>query len=86
MGLLKTIAILIIVYYIFKFFAKYILPIFIKKVVSKAEQKFREQQEQYHSTTHQGNVGETVIDKKAPTTKQSNKEVGEYIDYEEIKE
>ncbi len=84
MGLLRTIAILIIIYYVFKFFSRYIAPIFLKKVISKAEKKFREQQNQYQEQTTDGEIGETIIDKKAPKTKESNKKVGDYVDYEEI--
>lgn len=84
MGLLKTIAILIIVYYVFKFFSRYIAPIFLKKVVSNMEEKIRKQQEQHQSNQTEGNVGETVIDKKAPSAKEGNKNVGDYVDYEEI--
>ena len=84
MGLLKTIAIIIIVYYAFKFIGKYIMPLFLKRVVKNVEKKMREQQEnQYKEET--GNIGETVIDKK-PQSRKSNKEVGDYVDYEEIKD
>ena len=85
MGLLKTIGILIIIYYLFKFFSRYIAPIFLKKVVNNMEEKIRKQQEQQQQANQpQGEVGETVIAKKAPTTKESNKSVGDYVDYEEI--
>ncbi len=84
MGLLRTILILIIVYYVFKFFSRYIAPIFLKKVIDNAEKKFREQQNQYQEQKTEGEIGETIIDKKAPKTKVSNKEVGDYVDYEEI--
>lgn len=88
MGLLRTLLILIIVYYVFKFLGKYIFPLFIKKVVSNAEKKFREQQQQTYSnsSSNQGKVGETVIDKKPANYKEGNKKVGDYVDYEEIKE
>ncbi len=45
MGLLRTIAIIIIVYYAFKFIGKYIMPLFIKQVVKNVEKKMRDQQE-----------------------------------------
>jgi len=86
MGLLKTIAILIIIYYIFKFFSRYIAPIFLKKVVSNMEKKFKEQQGQQYSDSTDGEIGETVIDRKPRQTKESNKSVGEYVDYEDIKD
>lgn len=85
MGVLKTLAILIIVYYIFKFFVRYIGPIFLKKVVSNVEKKFNEQQQNQANTT-EGEVGETIIAKKPVNQKQSNKNVGDYVDYEEVNE
>ena len=83
MGLLRTIAIIIIVYYAFKFVGKYILPLFLKRVVNNVEKKMREQQENQHKQ-EAGNVGETVIDKKPTNIKESSKDVGDYVDYEEI--
>ena len=85
MGLLRTIAIIIIVYYAFKFIGKYVMPLFLKRVVKNVEKKMRQQQEnQYKQET--GNIGETVIDKKPAGTKESNKNVGDYVDYEEVKD
>ena len=86
MGLLRTIAILIIVYYIFKFFSKYIAPIFLKKVIRNVEKKYREQQQNQYNSTTDGKVGETVIEKKPSTQNEGNKNVGEYVDYEEVKD
>lgn len=87
MGLLRTLLVLIIVYYVFNFLGKYIFPLFIKKVVSNAEKKFREQQQtKTYSNSNEGKVGETVIDKKPANYKEGNKQVGDYVDYEEIKE
>ena len=87
MGLLKTIAILIIIYYVIKFFSRYIAPIFLKKVINNVEKKFKEQQQQqYPQDQTAGEVGETVIAKKPTQPKESNKDVGDYVDYEEIKD
>jgi len=85
MGLLRTIAIIIIVYYAFKFIGKYIMPLFLKRVVKNVEKKMREQQENQYKE-EAGNVGETVIDKKPTNMKESSKNVGDYVDYEEIKD
>jgi len=83
MGLLRTIAIILIVYYAFKFIGKYILPLFMKRMVDNVEKKFKEQQQNQH---HDENVkvGETVIAKKPSNTKEINKDVGDYVDYEEL--
>ena len=84
MGLLKTIAILIIAYYILKFFSRYIAPIFLKKVVNNMEEKIRKQQEQQQTSNDVGNIGETVIAKKPAKPKESNKDVGDYVDFEDV--
>lgn len=86
MGFLRTIAIIIIIYYVFKFFSRYIAPIFLKKVISNVEKKFREQQQNQYNSTPEGKVGETVIEKKPSVNTEGNKNVGEYIDYEEVKD
>ena len=85
-GVLRTIAIFIIIYYAFKFFSRYIAPIFLKKVISNVEKKYKEQQEQQQNATSDGKVGETVIAKKPSNQKEGNKTVGEYVDFEEVKE
>lgn len=85
-GLLKTIAIFIIIYYAFKFFSRYIAPIFLKKVINNVEKKYKAQQEQQQNTATDGKVGETVIAKKPSNQKEGNKTVGEYVDFEEVKE
>jgi uncharacterized protein involved in cysteine biosynthesis len=84
MGILKTLAILIIVYYAFKFIGKYIAPIFLKKVINNVEKKYREQQQNQYNNTVEGEVGETVIAKKPSKEKEGNKTVGDYIDYEDV--
>jgi len=82
MGLIRTLAIIVIVYYAFKFIGRYILPLFIKRVVTNVEKKYKAQQE-YAERGKDGEIGETVIDKK-PNNKGGNKSVGDYVDYEEI--
>ncbi|NOR28644.1 MAG: DUF4834 domain-containing protein [Lutibacter sp.] len=85
MGLLRTIAIIIIIIYAFKFIGKYIMPLFLRKMVNNVEKKMREQQEnQYKQET--GNIGETSIDKKPQNEKETNKNVGDYVDFEDVKD
>ena len=88
MGLLRTLAIIVIVYYVIKFIGRYILPLFVGKIVDNVEKKMREQQEQFNSQQQKstGKVGETVIAKKPSDYKEGNKNVGDYVDYEEVKD
>lgn len=82
MGVLRTIAIIIIVYYVFKVLSRLILPIFMKKMMSNVERKYNQQQGTSHHANN-GKVGETVITKK-PVQKEGNKDVGDYVDFEEV--
>jgi len=82
MGLLRTILIILLIYYGFKFLARLFAPYLMKRMVNKMQQKAQNQ----HRNQHQSNakVGETIIDKKPNTNNQSNNSVGEYVDYEEV--
>ena len=83
MGVIRTIAILVIIYYVFKFVGRYIMPLFLKKMVDNVEKKMRDQQQnQYQNES--GKVGEISIDKKPGKTKEGRKDVGDYVDYEEL--
>jgi hypothetical protein len=83
MNFLRTILIIVFIYYVLKFLVKLFAPYLLKKAVDKvqkkAEQQFKNQQQE--STVEQG---KTVVDKKPQDTKQSNNSVGEYVDFEEI--
>jgi hypothetical protein len=82
MGLLRTILIILTFYYGFKLISRYVLPFFLKRYINKVQDRAR----QHHQNQQQSNVkvGETVIDKKPLNTNQSNNNVGEYVDYEEV--
>ncbi len=81
MGFIRTIVIIMLVYYGFKIVARYAFPFFIKRFMGKMEDKFKQQQE--FNKKEDLNIGETIIDKK-PNNKTSNKNVGEYVDFEEV--
>ncbi|WP_299714828.1 DUF4834 family protein [uncultured Tenacibaculum sp.] len=83
MGLIKTLLIIGIIYYSFKFLARLFAPYLMKKAMSKMEEKMRNQNRQA-TNKNDVKIGETVIDKKPNSTKQSDKSVGEYIDFEEL--
>ncbi|WP_396601165.1 DUF4834 family protein [Algibacter sp. R77976] len=86
MGLLKTILIIALVYYGIKVLSRIFAPFLLKFAAKKAEQRFGEQFGQFGKGQRQEaqkKEGEITID-KIPQTKTSNKNVGEYVDYEEI--
>mgnify|MGYP000371483281 CR=1 FL=1 len=82
-GLVKTILILMLVYYGIKIFSRIFAPALMRYVAKKAEKQFSQQFNQNQSSEPSKPEGETVID-KMPQSKSSNKNVGEYVDYEEI--
>ena len=83
MGLITTLSILVIIYYILKFFSRHIAPIFLKKMMSDVEKKMKDQQNQQQT---KGKIGETVIDVKPRTDKPTNKNAGEYVDFEDVED
>ena len=90
-GVIKTILIVLLVYFGFKILLRYFGPMLLKYAMKKMGRKFEQQFNQQFNgdqqdaktknTTREGNVS---IDKKPRNRRKSNKEVGEYIDYEEI--
>jgi len=81
MGLIKTLLIIGIIYYGFKFLARMFGPLLMKKAVDKMQQKANQNYNNQQSTVKEG---ETVIDKKPNTTERVNEDVGDYVDFEEI--
>jgi hypothetical protein len=82
---LMWILIIILGYYIVKWVARVFLPVILQKAVKNFEKKVREQQG-FQDPVSNVKEGETVIDKKPIQNKESNKNVGEYVDYEEVDE
>lgn len=74
---------LILGYYAFKWLARILLPFLMQKAVRNFEKKAREQQG-YQPAQDHVKEGETVVDKKPVQRKESNNNVGEYVDFEEV--
>ncbi len=77
-GFIKVLFYIILFYYIAKFLMRLLLPILLKKAVSKAEENLRNhaqrsQPQQPRTTQH-----------SAANNPRTSKKVGEYVDFEEI--
>lgn len=86
-GLLRTILIILLIYFGVKIIARLLMPFLLRFVAKKTGERFGQQfgNFQKNNTSYtKRKEGETVIDKVPKTDNQSNKNVGEYIDYEEI--
>jgi len=91
MTFLKTILIVLLVYYGLKFILKLASPYIMRYVVKKAGQKFGSgfqgaytQSDFTSSTSDNTQEGSITIDKVPQPKRKSKSTVGEYVDYEEI--
>ena len=80
-GFIETICYILMFYYVFKFLARLLLPIMVKKVVEKAGQNF---QKQYQNQQNPNNQEEKVSNTASASKPRETKQVGEYVDFEEI--
>ena len=87
MGFIKTLCIIILLYYAFKLAMRYLFPLLIYKVAKKAEKNFQQRQQGYYQdketqsqTTYQ-TTEERDMTKRVPKT---SKMVDEYVDFEEV--
>ena len=88
MGFLRTILIILLVYYMFKLFAKWFGPRIFGYAARRTEKHFKERFEQfqgYQNHEETINEGEIRIDKKTVQKRKKDSEhLGEFIDFEEI--
>jgi len=80
---MKIILIIALIYFGIKILSRLFAPVLLKYVSKKAEQRFGQQFGGFKNAETQNKEGEISID-KMPGNKSSNKNVGEYVDYEEI--
>ena len=84
-GFIRTILILILIWYGVKVLSRLLAPVLMRFVARKAEQRFGQQfNQQQKQQKPSEKEGEISIDKTPQQSKSSNKDVGEYVDYEEI--
>lgn len=80
-GILRTILIIMLLYYGMKFVGRILFPVFFQKMVKNFEKQARQHQNDQAQPNQK--VGETIVD-KVPDMRQSSNSVGEYVDYEEV--
>ncbi len=85
-GVLKTVLIVLLVYFGLKILLRFFGPLILKWFMKKMGQKFEKQFNQQFGGAQRprDKEGKVSFDKKPKNGKKSNKNVGEYIDYEEI--
>ncbi len=85
-GLLRLILVVLVVYAIFSFVMRYILPSVMKTYVNNIQKQFTEQhqrQQDFQEQKKEGEISITYVDKEK--AKSHNPADADYVDYEEIK-
>jgi hypothetical protein len=82
-SILKTVLIILLIYFGFKIFIKWFGPLILKWFLKRIGQKFQ-QQFNGPNPSATSKKGKVEIKSDIPKSSKSNKKVGEYIDFEEI--
>lgn len=80
-NVLRTIAIIILAYYVFRWIFRRVIPWLLKNFVRK---QFEKQQGYSRGQREQRREGEVHIKTKGKSRRNDPKNLGEYVDYEEI--
>lgn len=83
-AVLKTILIILLVYFGFKLLIRWFGPLILKYFMRKVGKQFQQQFNQQQPYNSQKKEPKVNVDEKSNGKPRSNKKVGEYIDYEEI--
>lgn len=82
-GFLRTLLLIVVLYYVFRFVVKYLFPLLIYKAAKKAEQNFQQRQQDFYNQ-HTNHYTKSTKQTKESGKPKEKKKVGEYIDFEEI--
>ena len=80
MQILRTILIIVVVYYTIKLFARYVLPLLARYFIRRSQKTYQKQYQQPKKKMGEMNV------EYQPEKKEKLDDLGEYIDYEEVKD
>lgn len=88
MGILKTIFIIVIFYYVWKLLFRLFFPVVAKKVMNKAQQTMndRMRQAQEAQQGYSGQEGDVTVQKGAEKNSGVSDNEGDYVDFEEVKD
>lgn len=85
MSLLKTILILLMVYFGLKFLFRLLTPYFLRYLSKKASQRFGSFFDEFSQQAQEPKEeGKISIDHMPKRRRQSNNSVGEYVEFEEL--
>ena len=83
-GVLRVVLIILLIYFGLKILIRWFGPIILRYFLKKIGKKFGAQFQNFDPGKQSKREGEVSIDKKPSKKPNKGKDVGEYIDYEEI--
>tara|TARA_B100000287_G_C20364801_1_gene675308 strand:- start:423 stop:683 length:261 start_codon:yes stop_codon:yes gene_type:complete len=86
MQFLRTILIIFLVYYCLKLIGRLIAPFLIKKMANKMQDRFNRKFMNHQNTCQEAEEGTITIQNSKAKNKSNSKDIGDYIDFEEIEE
>ena len=87
MDIIRTILIILIVYYSIRFISRLLVPILIRMFVKRAQRNFGQQFEYFQQKKKSQKEGELSIDSKNKNKSNVSKpSLGEYVDFEELED
>lgn len=81
---IRVVLIILLIYFGFKLIIRWFGPLLLKYFLRKVGKKFEQQFGGFDPSAETRKEGEISIEKKPKKTSGGKKDVGEYIDYEEI--
>lgn len=86
MGFLRTLAIILLVYYVLRMLSRWFAPKLFGYAARKAEARVREMygMQEGQAAQNEQTIGNVTIRKKTNKKDKGSEKVGEYIEYEEI--
>lgn len=75
---LRTVGIIVVLYYVFKFVGRLLFPVLVKKAVNNMQAR------QGNYQREQKREGEVTIETKQSQQRKAGSNDGEYVDFEEI--
>ena len=86
MVFLKALLIILLVYYLLKILGRWLAPRLFSYATRRAEDHIRQQFDTFQNAGREAErpEGEVSIDKKPTRKNNSSKDIGEYIDFEEL--
>jgi len=77
---LKTVGIIVVIYFVLKFVGRLLFPIVVKKAVNNMQ----ERQSQYQRQQQNKQEGEVTVEKNRRDQNRTRNTEGEYVDFEEV--